>query len=137
MMKLKTPPTELKLRAPEPSEADIQRSIVAALRVRGWLVTRINANTTKRGERFMKSYCVFGHPPGGFPDLLALRSAPDGTTRAVLLEVKRPGAKLRPSQEGFRDFAAAHGVPCHVVRSAADAVQVVSSASSKPENNLR
>lgn len=124
-MKLQTASRALKLKRPEPSEADIQRSIVAALRLRGWLCIRINANHAQRGRDFVRSYIVYGVPSGGFPDLLALRDAGDGTTRAVLLEVKRPGGALRSSQETFRAFAGAHGVAVHVVHDAREALAAI------------
>lgn len=117
---------DLKLTAPEPTEKQIQDSIIAALRLRGYLVVRINANSVKRGDLFMRSYIVYGVPRGGFPDLLALK---DG--RAVLLEVKTAKGKLRPSQEAFAAFAGAHGVAVHVVRSAGEALAAIEAAAIK------
>ncbi len=61
-------------------EADVKRSVIDALRWRGWLVFTIQQNT-------------FGTK--GLPDLMAVSRR----GLVVFIEVKRPGGRLRPRQK--------------------------------------
>jgi RecB family endonuclease NucS len=64
-------------------EARIQSALIAALTAMGWTVHKTQTSTAK--DRRIKS---------GIPDLICF-----GTRgRVVLIEVKKPGGKLRPSQ---------------------------------------
>lgn len=66
------------------TEADIQRSIIAALEAAGAVVMRMNAGKARVNIRMT---------PAGTPDLLAI-----GRHRTYWVEVKTPEGKLRPAQ---------------------------------------
>jgi hypothetical protein len=102
----------LKLTAPEPTEAEVQRLLIKRLVAAGWLVVRVNGAGFRdsRGQ-FVRSYVVAGlNASSGFPDVLAMR---DGTVK--LFEVKRGGGILSDAQARFHDFAARHGIDVEVV----------------------
>lgn len=108
----------LRLRAPEPAEADIQAALMRGLQRAGWLVVRVNsgAATTPRGG-FFRAYLIAGlcdengrAACSGFPDVLALR---DGRMR--LFEVKRAGGRESAPQARFRRFAERHDVAVELV----------------------
>lgn len=69
-----------------PTEADIQRAILAFLNLYGWAV-KVPAGGAKRGEYYVR-LC-----PQGTPDILGVVSS-----RMIGVEVKRPGGRLRPGQ---------------------------------------
>jgi len=76
-------------------EADIQRAIIAHLRsIPGIYVRKISVNVIPGRE----------NASTGIPDLLVIIRQPDGRGDVWFIEVKRPGEKLRPSQQEF--FAA-------------------------------
>lgn len=73
-------------------EAEIQTAILAYLRGRGWIAWHADSGSkTDPANRRAKA----GRPPIGWPDVQAY--GPNG--QVFLLEVKRPGQKLRPDQE--------------------------------------
>lgn len=94
----------------EPAEADIQRACLEVLRLRGVWAWRTNSGAVKVGKRLIRL------APPGTPDILAL--LPGG--RLLGVEVKRPGGKLRPTQEAWADAARMAGAAFLVVRDAAD-----------------
>jgi hypothetical protein len=126
----------LVLRAPEPTEAEIQAALIRGLQRGGWLVVRVNSgiHKTARGG-FFRAYIVAGladengRPAcSGFPDVLAMR---DGV--ALLLEVKRAAGKSSAAQERFRRFAALHGVRVEVVEGWAEMEETVAAASTRAD----
>jgi len=88
------------------SERDIEKQLVDYLRLHGWNVHRLEADLwrSKRGA---------AREEVGTPDFICLRRASwyenDRSVRAFYLEVKRPGGKLRPSQEFWIGYARARG----------------------------
>ena len=80
-------------------EKEIQRQILDYLEIKGIFHFRNNVGAGKlAGGRFVR----FGIP--GAPDILALKN---GIFYGI--EVKRPGKKLSPLQEEFRDSMVRHG----------------------------
>lgn len=79
---------------PEPSEREIQSSIVSYLEMCGWLVVRVNSGAVKVDKRFIR----FNNTPG-CSDLLVCR--PDG--RFAAIECKRRNGRLTPLQASFLD----------------------------------
>ena len=73
---------------PTASEAEIQRQLIAYLRLIGGHVVRVNSGAAKVGKRLIR----FTDTPGT-PDILCCLQG-----RFVGIECKRPGGKLRPSQ---------------------------------------
>lgn len=106
----------LRLKAPEPSEAEIQAALMRRLQLAGWLVVRVNGSGFKdaRGQ-FVRSYHVAGlNASSGFPDVLAMRGTPGGI-EARLFEIKRRAGALSEAQRRFHAFAAARGVRVQVI----------------------
>lgn len=50
----------------------------------------------------------------GFPDLMLMRRQAGGVA-LCLVELKLPGGKLRPEQEGWFEWFKPTGTPCHLV----------------------
>jgi len=118
-------PRPLKLKPPEPTEAEIQAALIRGLQVRGWLVVRVNGGGFKTATGgFFRAYIVAGFCDAngrpacsGFPDVLALKIAPDGSgIVARLFEVKKRGGARSAAQERFAEFAEARGVRVEVVQ---------------------
>lgn len=91
-----------------PSEADVQRALIAALRVHPSVAFAHRINTrvvdvvdrkTARGTRPMVT------APKGHPDIAGMLR--DG--RALYIEAKRPGGKLTDEQAAFLTAVNAHG----------------------------
>ena len=114
-------PKTLKLRSPSPSEAEVQRAVIARLRFEGWMVVRINGGGFKdKTGQFIKSYIIAGlNAFSGFPDVLALKGDVAGG-RFLLLEIKTATGTLTKSQEKFALFAKKFGITVYVVRDAAE-----------------
>lgn len=72
------------LKAPRPTERNVQNAIVERLAWHGWEVVEISQPSRVTGGLV------------GVPDLMAFKS---GVT--VLVEVKRPGGRVRESQHDF------------------------------------
>lgn len=109
----------LKLTAmPEPTEAELQKTLLDRLHRRGWLAMRVNsgARKTERGDWF-RAYIVTGalDKSAGFPDVMAMRTRPNCAPELRLFEVKKRGGKCTPEQERFAAFALARGVIVEVV----------------------
>lgn len=80
------------------SERQISREIVTFLRSIGFAVW-----STEQGWRKERGGT---RTTAGYPDLIVI-----GHGRLLFVEVKRPGGKLRPAQEAFRDECSANDVP--------------------------
>jgi Holliday junction resolvase len=76
------------------TERNVQDAIVARLRVHGWMVRELSQPQAVRGELV------------GMPDVIAFK---DGHT--LLVEVKRPGGKVRDSQRQFALELDEHAAP--------------------------
>jgi hypothetical protein len=66
------------------TEREVQDAIVARLRLHGWMVRELSQPQAVRGDLV------------GVPDVVAFKA---GVT--VLVECKRPGGRVRPSQVAF------------------------------------
>lgn len=87
-----------------PTEEDIQITIVAWLRLRGWLVFEFAKGGTHRR--------LGGSLPVGFPDLVAIQNGSH-----VYFEVKAPKGRLSPAQEALHAEMREAGCDIFVVRS--------------------
>jgi len=99
-------PTKRRARAPAPRESAIQAAILEAFRRKtNYLVWRQNTGAVRvRGTTTAKGRFIrFGVP--GQSDLLGI--GPGG--RFLAIEVKRPGEKLNPNQESYRDMVRSRG----------------------------
>lgn len=74
-----------------PTEAEIQAEVVCRLRGAGWFVTVTAQDRSTRRQ------------VAGLPDLIAVRG-----DRALFVECKRPGGRLRASQRRFLDEIRPH-----------------------------
>lgn len=90
------------------TETDLQHSILGALARIGAWAWRVNAGS-RGGVRMA---------PEGTPDICVVH--PHGW-----IEVKRPGEKLRPSQERWHKIARDLGVRCITATSVTEAVREV------------
>lgn len=104
-----------KQRAVVPLEHDIQNAIVDYLRMRGYLVLRLNAGATvieqpNGGRRVIRGM------PAGTPDLQALKAGQP----ALFIEVKRPGNKPTERQYQAMRELISHGAACLVATSVED-----------------
>lgn len=94
------------------SEAEWQRTVVAAAKLNGWRVFwvpqwvwRVVFATWKRtGNRRGRDW-----PEAGLPDLLMVRPP-----RVVVAELKRKGGRVEPTQRAWLDDFAASGVEAYV-----------------------
>lgn len=125
----------LKLRPFMPKEVDIQSAVEDAFRhllAHGKVVwfARVNGGGTyvkgKGGRsRFMAFYRLFGFGDPlskGMTDILG--QLPDG--RVFLCEVKRPGEKTTPEQQGLLDKCVEHGGVGFVAFGVEDVFRVIS-----------
>lgn len=103
-------------------EADLQRTVVQALRValpRSAIIHHSANEVTEPGPRGARRQAILTGMGvhAGFADLMVLC---DG--RVLFLELKAPEGRLRPSQEAFRDAVVAQGFGWALVRSLDDAL---------------
>jgi hypothetical protein len=98
---------------PRTNETALSRSIRSALEKLGYWVERIQSGQVKVGQNFV--HCA----SPGTPDLLVIAERP------TWLEVKTPGARLRPAQSDWHRRAANKGVRVATVRSVAEALEAV------------
>lgn len=73
-------------------ESNLERLVRNLLELHGWTVLKTDAGAAKRATRGRSKRG--GDIPLGWPDLTALHPQ----RPPVLIEVKRPGGRLRPSQ---------------------------------------
>ncbi len=111
-------PKTLKLRAPNPSEAEVQRAVIRRLVAGGWLTVRINGGGGwDKAGNLIRTYIIATlNAISGFPDVLALKGDVRGG-RFLLIEVKTAKGTLTDSQKRFALFAKKFGITVHVVRS--------------------
>lgn len=118
-----------KAATPAALEKTIQRDIMVALgALDGVCVHRNNVGRatyfTREGNPVRVEYGVGGV---GAPDLVVEVRGPKGISACVWLEVKTDAGALSPEQRQWHAAAALTGRHCYVVRSAAEALVVVSS----------
>lgn len=81
-----------------PLEKDIQRAICEWLQLKGYFFWRMNNipvfGRNNAGQKTFRSLPKY--TPKGLPDLICINKG-----RFIAIEVKRPGAKLRPEQAKF------------------------------------
>ena len=104
------------------AESDIQRAIIDALVLDGWLVVRVNSGGATFGDgryvRFVRWVALgFEESDAGVADVLAFK---DG--KGLLVEVKATGGKVRPSQSRFSSAAEQAGA-VYVVAGSIDDLQ--------------
>jgi hypothetical protein len=104
------------------SEADLQRSVVTALRFalpKRAIIHHCPNEITEPGPRGAKRQAILVgmgvHP--GFADLLVLCAG-----RVLFLELKSIKGRLSPAQEAFRDTVTAQGLGWALVRTLDDAL---------------
>lgn len=97
------------------SESDVQHTIVRELQRKGWLVVRINGGGGyQKNGQWVWNYQIYGFGNKGLPDLIAYRGGGGVIVDALMIEVKRKGGKLRPSQQQFIERARIFGITVHV-----------------------
>lgn len=106
----------LKLKRPEPKEADIQSAILRALRVHPAVAFfwRQNTGAMAIGEGKARRFVRFG--PKGMPDICGFLT--DG--RALYVECKARTGRVSPEQQEFHDKAKKAGCVAIIARSVAD-----------------
>jgi hypothetical protein len=113
------------------SERDIEKQLVDYLRLHGWHVHRLEAD-------LWRSKRASAREEVGTPDFICLRRASwyeeDRSVRAFYLEVKRPGGKLRPSQEFWIGYARARGW-CVIVADSLDSLITQMRVTGMGDNN--
>jgi hypothetical protein len=104
-------------------EKSVQEAITRILLAKGWAVVRVNSGGWRdRAGRYIRTYLIPGLGSEGHPDLVAYHqsghsresSIDSGWCRALFIEVKGAGGRLRPSQQRFITWASSRGIPVHV-----------------------
>lgn len=109
--------SRLRLKAPEPLEAQVQRAVLTALRMHPKVAHahRMNSGVFKP----MRKDGSTGFVRAGFegcPDVVGMLKG----GRALYAECKRPSGKVTPAQDAFLTQAKAAGAVAFVARSADD-----------------
>lgn len=106
-------------------ESQLQLAMVHELRAYGFAVVRINSAKRKTDAgHWMSAYHIYGlgkDAAKGFPDLVAFKD-----NRMLLVEVKKPGGKLRTSQEKAKAHFESCGNSYFVVDSLKDLQNIIS-----------
>lgn len=99
-------------------EADLMRSIMITLSAQGHFVARANVGQffTKDGRHVTTGL------PKGFSDLFGHRA---GDCKAFYMECKTPSGRISPEQIAFLAAMQARGAIAGVVRSVADAEELI------------
>lgn len=106
------------------SESALIRSIMGALKLKGYWVLRLNAGLTIVGDGG-KRRAIRGVEPGT-PDLLVIDGPEWSYGHVEWLEVKTPKGRVSNTQRGWHDRATHAGHEVHVVRSVEEALEAVS-----------
>lgn len=87
------------------SESEIQSKIVEVLKMKKYLVVRINSGMRAIGKRMIRFYQIMNNgATAGFPDLIAIKN-----NKILMIEVKSKTGKLREAQKDFIKLAAIFG----------------------------
>jgi hypothetical protein len=87
------------------SESEIQSKIVEVLKIKKYLVVRINSGMRAIGKRLVRFYQIMNNgATAGFPDLIAIKN-----NKILMVEVKSKTGKLREAQKDFISLAAKFG----------------------------
>ncbi len=116
-----------KRRGPGPEQL-IQRDIIAALKMAGHHVWRMNVGAVKKEDG---GYFRAG-PQAGFPDVFGYRKS-DG--KAFFIEVKTKQGKRREVQDNFARDVAGDSVIYGVARSAQEALDIVTKGLNRTEDD--
>ncbi len=108
------------------TEHDIQNAVRVALSQMGHKVFRVNTGTVKT-EHGVFSTGV----PKGFSDLFVVRK---GDGRAVFIEMKKPGGRVRPEQVTFLHTMQEQGALAGIARSVDDAIRIVEGVNEQSNN---
>lgn len=101
-------------------EKDIQSAICDYLQLKRYFFWRQNtAPTVQKNDSGWFFRKMPKHSRRGVPDIIVIRK---GTV--IFLEVKRPGGKLSPDQEDFKDDCIRESVQYHVVTSIDDVAKI-------------
>jgi hypothetical protein len=108
----------------EQSEAEIQKNIVEILKLKNYIVIRLNSGMRMIGKRVVRFYQIMNNGAiSGFPDLFAIKN-----NKILMIEVKSKKGKLRESQEDFRKLAEKHGNSILVASSWQEVLKYVENA---------
>jgi hypothetical protein len=113
----------LTMKKKPPLESAIQTAILDYLLTKGYFVWRSNNAPIFDAKR--QAFRAHGkYAPKGLPDICGVLGPVDDLDpgRALFVEVKRPGGKLRPDQKAFMDKATAKGARCLVAFSLQDVI---------------
>lgn len=107
-------------------EADLQRSVVRALRLilpRTAIIHHCANEVSEPGPRGARRQAILVGMGvhSGFADLMVISGG-----RVLFLELKAPKGRLRPAQEAFRDAILAQGFGWALIRSLDDALTALS-----------
>lgn len=105
--------TVLRLHPPEPTEAEIQRSVLAYLQSLGIRAWRVNSGAFKAKGRGGRERFVWCNTAKGHSDIAGV--LPGG--RALYIEVKRRKGEPRPDQVEFLDMVNREGALGFIARS--------------------
>jgi len=109
----------------EQTEAEIQKNIIEILKLKKYVVVRINSGMRMVGNRAIRFYQIMNNGAiSGFPDLLAFKN-----NQILMIEVKTKKGKLRASQEEFIKLAEKHGNTIIVASSWQEVLKHVEKAS--------
>jgi len=109
----------------EQSEAEIQKNIIEILKLKKYVVVRINSGMRVTGKRAIRFYQIMNNGAiSGFPDLLAFKN-----NQILMVEVKTKKGKLNPSQVDFIELAEKHGNTIIVASSWQEVLRHVEKAS--------
>lgn len=87
------------------SESEIQSKIIEVLKLKKYLVVRINSGVRAIGKRLVRFYQIMNNgATAGFPDLIAIKN-----NKILMIEVKSKTGKLREAQKDFIKLAAIFG----------------------------
>lgn len=113
----------VKEKAPVPYEKEIQRDICEWLHIKHYFFWRQNNipvfGRNNGGQQTFRSMPKF--TPKGIPDIIVINHGD-----FIGIEVKRPGAKLRPDQLQFSRNITIHGGYYHVATSLDDVIKIMS-----------
>ena len=94
------------------TESEIQKEIIAYLKVQGFLVLRTNAGSVRHNVKMA---------PSGFPDLMVIM----GHGKVLFIEVKTPTGKVSDIQLNMHDRLIVSGHDVMVARSVEDVQKYV------------
>ena len=102
-------------------EKEIQSEIISLLRMKGFIVVRLNSGAKQDGKRFIPFYKICNtNSFAGLPDIVAFNK-----DRYLLIEVKSKSGKQRPSQRKFQELCQSKGIEYHIIHSEKELYQIL------------